>query len=62
MKKTEDERKILRAIYGGVNAEEGWRRRTVKELETLYKETKITTVAKAIRNKRWRVVDCLKWP
>ncbi|KAF2884141.1 hypothetical protein ILUMI_22030 [Ignelater luminosus] len=40
------ERKILQAIYGGINTEVEWRRRTNEELENIYKESKITTVIK----------------
>lgn len=41
------ERKIQRAIYGGVKIDGQWRRRNNKELEELYNEPKITTAIKA---------------
>lgn len=43
------ERKIQRAIYGGVKIDGQWRRRNNKELEELYNEPKITTAIKAQR-------------
>ena len=43
------ERKMQRAIYGGVKIEGQWRRRTNKELEELYQEPTITTTIKAQR-------------
>ncbi|KAF2889731.1 hypothetical protein ILUMI_16442 [Ignelater luminosus] len=46
------ERRMLRAIYGGVNTENGWQRKTNEKIETTYKERKITTFIKAQRI-RW---------
>lgn len=40
------ERKVLKAIYGGVNPKDGWRRRTNKELEIRYEEAKIAPLNK----------------
>lgn len=45
------ERKMLRAIYGGINTPEGWRRRTNKEIERLYDEPSIIVCIKAQRLK-----------
>lgn len=46
------ERKMLRSIYGGIKTEEGWRRRTNKELKQLYDEPSITTFIR-VQRLRW---------
>lgn len=35
---------MLRVIYVEINTEDGWRRRTNKELAMIYKEPKITSI------------------
>ena len=46
------ERKILRKILGGINTEEGWRRRTHQEMYEQYKKPKITIFVREQRI-RW---------
>lgn len=43
---------MLRAIYGGLNTEQGWRTTTSEELENLYEQPKLTPVART-RQIRW---------
>lgn len=43
---------MLAAIYGGKNTQDGWRIRTGKEAEMIYKEVTITTVIKFQRLNR----------
>lgn len=58
------EGKIFKTIYGGVNTDEGWGRRTNKKIETVQK---ITAVANNQRINGWDMyrdwsgVECLKW-
>ncbi|KAK5643018.1 hypothetical protein RI129_009185 [Pyrocoelia pectoralis] len=43
------ERRMLRAIYGGIKTEECWRRRTNQEIEELYERPDIIACVKAQR-------------